>query len=425
MNRPHRLPMMFLIAGIVTFSGLAPWHADASHAADESPPVTQSVIAEGVGTTENAAFQDAIRNSVRQVVGVLVDAETLVKNDEVISDKVLTLSNGFVKKFDKLSVKNDGGLVRIRIRAEVERGQVMAKLKEFQVIATVVDGERIAIEKMTKDEIQKNTTKLLAKVLAEYPKTLKASAMGEPRETKGGKYAIKIRVEHDAKRLSAVGQDLTAILSKAHVRKDAAIFAGNSQRGLTKFVIQDGVAVIEGLALSSSFLIPAEEVTGKELVIWLASWVGEKRNAIRLDGYQIRANGKELAEAFSGSITIRVELLDANKKVLTETNYIPVYDSDDRSELGEKFYYGGSHWLGLRLGAAERTIDGKRWETPPSLFLAPGCMAFRTNDELTRCYCSLVAGLERNVTVDLTDAELQKLKEIRCTVEFKPVAVSK
>src|SRR6516164_7487637 len=52
------------------------------------------VIAEGVGTTADDALRDAFRAAVRQTVGTMVDAETLVKNDTVISDKVLTYSDG-------------------------------------------------------------------------------------------------------------------------------------------------------------------------------------------------------------------------------------------------------------------------------------------------------------------------------------------
>ena len=59
----------------------------------------QEVVAEGVGTTADEAIKDAFRNAVRQVVGAVVDAETLVKNDELIDDKVLTYSDGFIKGY--------------------------------------------------------------------------------------------------------------------------------------------------------------------------------------------------------------------------------------------------------------------------------------------------------------------------------------
>ncbi|MEK6238929.1 MAG: SHD1 domain-containing protein, partial [Planctomycetales bacterium] len=56
---------------------------------------TQTVLAEGVGTANDAALKDAFRNAVRQVVGTVVDAETLINNDKLIDDKVLTYSDGF------------------------------------------------------------------------------------------------------------------------------------------------------------------------------------------------------------------------------------------------------------------------------------------------------------------------------------------
>lgn len=58
--------------------------------AEASP--SEAIVVEGVGMTPDEALKDAFRNAVRQVVGAVVDAETLVKNDEVINDKVLTYS---------------------------------------------------------------------------------------------------------------------------------------------------------------------------------------------------------------------------------------------------------------------------------------------------------------------------------------------
>ena len=62
---------------------------------------TKEVIAEGVGDSHDNAIKDAFRNAVRQVVGVYVDSETLVKNDKLVDDKILTLSNGFINDYSE------------------------------------------------------------------------------------------------------------------------------------------------------------------------------------------------------------------------------------------------------------------------------------------------------------------------------------
>src|SRR5262245_48720625 len=42
-----------------------------------------AVVAEGLGRSSDEALKDAFRNSVRQVVGTLLDSETLIKNDGI------------------------------------------------------------------------------------------------------------------------------------------------------------------------------------------------------------------------------------------------------------------------------------------------------------------------------------------------------
>src|SRR5262249_37665837 len=48
----------------------------------QGTPLVQTVVVEGSGATREKALQDAFRAAVRQVVGALVDAETLVKDDK-------------------------------------------------------------------------------------------------------------------------------------------------------------------------------------------------------------------------------------------------------------------------------------------------------------------------------------------------------
>jgi hypothetical protein len=108
-----------------------------------------TVIAEGVGATGDAALKDAFRNAVRQVVGAVVDAETLVNDDQVIFDKILTYSDGFVKTYEELSKSQEKGLIRTKIRATVEQRSVIARLKASNVAVKDVDGKGIFAEVVT------------------------------------------------------------------------------------------------------------------------------------------------------------------------------------------------------------------------------------------------------------------------------------
>jgi hypothetical protein len=169
-----------------------------AEADDNKPAPTQSVIAEGAGTTADEALKDAFRSAVRQVVGAVVDAETLVKNDELITDKVLTFSNGFVKKYDELSKKEDKGIFRIKIKAEVERKGVVEKLKAANVKVKDVDGKGLFAEAVTDLEREKDAAALLKKTLEGFPQnSMTASVVGEPKvvEKTGDKASVSITVQ--------------------------------------------------------------------------------------------------------------------------------------------------------------------------------------------------------------------------------------
>ena len=54
------------------------------------------VIAVGVGMTQDEAHKAANKAAVAQVVGTMVDATTLVENDELVENKILTYSPGLI-----------------------------------------------------------------------------------------------------------------------------------------------------------------------------------------------------------------------------------------------------------------------------------------------------------------------------------------
>ena len=100
---------------------------------------TRTVIVEGVGTTAEDAVKHAIRNAVRQVVGEMVDAKTLLKNDEVVKDQVLTHSDVFISKQKKVTEKRDGGLFRVTIQATVQRQNLVTKLKAANITVNALE----------------------------------------------------------------------------------------------------------------------------------------------------------------------------------------------------------------------------------------------------------------------------------------------
>ena len=70
-----------------------------------------AVEATGVGPTERDALKQALLNAVGQVVGQAIDAETLIKNDCVIHERIFAFSGGFVSGYEEVSTRKEEGLV--------------------------------------------------------------------------------------------------------------------------------------------------------------------------------------------------------------------------------------------------------------------------------------------------------------------------
>ena len=107
---------------------------------------TKEVLSKGFGTTVDLATQNALSQAVREAVGALVDEETLIKNDELIEEKILTFSNGIVQdyKIVKEPRKNAQGLIEITIKATVKSNLLKKKLEEAKIVqGTVENGEEV------------------------------------------------------------------------------------------------------------------------------------------------------------------------------------------------------------------------------------------------------------------------------------------
>jgi len=162
-----------------------------------------TVIVDGVGLTRDAALKDAFRAAVQQVVGTVVDAETMIKNDEIIEDSVLTYSDGFVKKWEQIptSQEQSGGLFRIKIKAFVQRRSVIAKLTAAKVNVKKVDGSGLFAEAITQMDAEKSARALVHKAVKDFPlNCLKAEVVGKPElvEKNDSEATVRVKVRFSA-----------------------------------------------------------------------------------------------------------------------------------------------------------------------------------------------------------------------------------
>jgi len=100
------------------------------------------VTAEGVAAIQgdardiarDAAIEDAQKRAVEQAIGILIDSQTQVENYQLISDRILSQTKGYIKRYNVTSETVDSGLLRVRINAEVALGQLTDDLSGIGIL---------------------------------------------------------------------------------------------------------------------------------------------------------------------------------------------------------------------------------------------------------------------------------------------------
>ena len=100
------------------------------------------VVATGYGTTVREATKAALRSAVEAVVGTMVDATTLVENDKLIEDEILTYSAGMIAGSKTIGEpkKSADGIYAVKVKASVKKGVVEEKLRAASAVNVALDG---------------------------------------------------------------------------------------------------------------------------------------------------------------------------------------------------------------------------------------------------------------------------------------------
>ena len=130
-----------------------------------------NVEGRGTGTDKTEALKDAYRDAVERAVGMYVDAEQQIKNEELVEDKILTQSNAYIEKYEVVRErKKANGLFEIQINADVKKSALAKKLRDVmpkQTFALGDDAQNIHSRVVTKEKRNVDAAALLENVVGE------------------------------------------------------------------------------------------------------------------------------------------------------------------------------------------------------------------------------------------------------------------
>lgn len=126
--------------------------ASVALAADAQPEfVTKEVTGEASIENNNRdrALQDAknaaLREAVEQVVGVSISSTTLTSNSQLITDKILAKVDGYVRDVQVLEKKEERGVMKVKVRAQVGSGRIDRDLQAMQALVQQLGNRKLII----------------------------------------------------------------------------------------------------------------------------------------------------------------------------------------------------------------------------------------------------------------------------------------
>jgi len=105
-------------------------------------PAQDKILAEGmaaihsnlVNIARDKAIDNAQRNAVERVVGVMITSSTEVENFQLKLDQILSESRGFINTYRVISEKREGDMYRVTIEADVGKGKLKERMDAVNLI---------------------------------------------------------------------------------------------------------------------------------------------------------------------------------------------------------------------------------------------------------------------------------------------------
>ncbi len=385
---------------------------NAHSAADE-----KEVVVLGIGTTESEAKKQAYRSAIQSVIGSMVLSETIVENESLVQDKILSHSDGYVVKSAQIGPTRtiSGNLLEVTMRVTVKSEQLKAKLQTENITVTTLSGQSLFAQNVTQEAQSKDAASIIKEKIKGIPAlvlTAEANVQASTQKNiEGGLVALTVPVK--------LSVDRTAY------RK----FAGELKKTLQKLGYQ-GKAMQLPLGISATFSAHSSDVRlfafTKAYNKKFADDEYPNMGAIIVgDGYQstnnlLSATGyivpKEAAIAFhsDASFTLTVELLDANGSVVLEQSWTNSEENRGNwlkfnkiSNLSLKSYADGSI-----IRTTDPTLKANSGNYGAVAYVLPSPFIARVSS-----YTEFYAGDPTlPITFELSLEELQKVTSLRCTV---------
>jgi len=110
-----------------------------------SPALADIQLATGEGANREQALAKALRIAVEQGVGTFINSTTIVVDSQLVDDKILSHSKGYITKYEILKEGKSGDAYSVSIRAIVDTKVLKDDLDALTILRKVVGNPRILV----------------------------------------------------------------------------------------------------------------------------------------------------------------------------------------------------------------------------------------------------------------------------------------
>ena len=296
----------------------------ASAAEDDS---LVEVFAKGVGMTQDAAMKAANKAAVEQVVGTMVDTTTLVENDELVEDKILTYSAGLIadSKIVGEPKKSPDGLITVKVKATVKKTALKEKIAAAKLVSVEIDGESLWAQAISAQDNLAAAEAMIKDVLAKHLDCFVAEAIPGKNgkspidyDPKTGKAFANVRVRIDMAKYAQFANEVVMKLGPMSTRKEKV--KGTNWDDWDEEYKSDGFIVFQ---VPKAFLDRNERIANSLLVM------GSFRTGV---GFFLRFD-RNVAEAIAsametGPVAVAIVLADTAGNEIAEKSRALVYEDN-------------------------------------------------------------------------------------------------
>jgi len=286
------------------------------------------VVVNGVGIDNDRALKNALYNAIEQAVGLAVDAETIVKNETVVKDQILTSSNAYVEKYDIIyEGKRYDGLFEIKIKASVKKKALLEKLKQSNISTKNIDAKSIFGEILGKHENYQKAAVEFEKYFDGMPASLIDVELidSKPKTNVANNsdiveavWQIKISYNRD-KYFKDFAPKLEKFLDANSISKiDKTIFVQSEDDYIKYFI---GSEIYYAVAWNALQLRPAD--VKRQILLDLNVFRNKIGDNIGWKEYIIdkESFGKVLLKIMSKTPRLRISFLDSNNNLINEDEF--------------------------------------------------------------------------------------------------------